>query len=98
MREEPVVAHGHAKSADHEHPKEKRDLKPVETEMVEVKRDSGQREHDGPEQEQTGGPVDPVDRETPNRASHLFRGKMEIQLGPEKQDQERAQDGKDNAR
>ena len=43
VREKPMITNRDAEAARQKHDEEKRDLKPIETEMVEVERDGGER-------------------------------------------------------
>ena len=61
-----MITEGHAKPADAEHGKEKRDLEPVDPEIAKVNRNGRESEENGAAKEQTGRPIDPVDREMPN--------------------------------
>ena len=58
-----MVANGDAKAARGKHREEKRDLKPIETEMVEVDRDSGQGQGGGADKKGAGDPVDAIERQ-----------------------------------
>src|ERR1043166_293037 len=58
MREQTVITQGDAKSARDQHGEEKRDLKPVETEVVKIEWDARQGENKCADEERAGEPVD----------------------------------------
>jgi len=58
-----MIANGDAKAARGKHHPEERDLKPIETEMVEIDRDSGQGQGCCADKKGTGDPVNAVERQ-----------------------------------
>jgi len=58
VREESMVADRNGKSACTEHDEKERDLKPIDSDEIEIGRNRSQREEQGSNEKQTGRPID----------------------------------------
>ncbi len=64
---EAMISERDTESAGEKHHEEEPQLKPIQTEMVEVERNSGQRQNERPNQKGTGNPVDPIEGQAQDR-------------------------------
>lgn len=79
MRKEPVITERDAESGGNQKREEDRDLKPVDTEVPNIKRHGGQGEEESADKERTSRPVNALERNTGKHGKTAeMRGKSEL--------------------
>ena len=69
MGEQAMVAEGHAESAGGQKGEKQNELEPIEATIPKIKRQGGDGEEQGADQERTGRPVDPAKRDAEKQVS-----------------------------
>lgn len=69
VRKKSMITNRDTEAARHKHREEKRDLEPIESKVVEIKGNTGQRDEQCADKERTRYPVDAVERQSQQKAA-----------------------------